>query len=480
MRKLLFAMLCVVFMSACGGGGGGTTATSTPTTPGAGSGDVTLTGKVAGTDIVAVDNSTGAVAARQTATVSGADKVFSIKVQSGKSYRFFLVENVGTATERIYPFYIGANNLFAISAGGTYDLGFVSTADGNATSANNPAFTGSVASTTIPTGILTNDASAFKTADLQGTWSFFQYISGANPYWARMTYTVDANGNATSSNGINSSGGTGQTGTRQLTISSSGVVASAGDTAATATRMYMTSSKQLIVGSGGATGEESLYIGIKAGSGFAQNDLTGTWRLHTFVGASNWRDWERQDVAISNGLLSITNTTSGSGPGVSNVSSLPISISSGGIISLPSGGPNGYYSVMTSDKNIMVATWTNNDGSVAIGLFVKNSGSFSIADLKGSWRTVGIGSSTTSYAWFRSLTVVDASGYSSTFGKYVNGSLVANQLNGGPAAISSSGKITITGQASAEGSITSAKDFMVLTQTDSVSSNYYYLSVGIK
>lgn len=486
MRKLMFMLVCAVFMTACGGGGSGTlTSASTPQNPGTGSGNVTVSGKVAGTDVIAVDSATDSVVARQTATLSGADKVFSIKVQSGKSYKFFFVENVGTSFERAYPLFIGVNNLFTIASAGTFDLGFISTASGNAMPTNIPAqLAGSVSGTTIPSGIMTNSTSIFTTTDLQGTWYFFQYITGANPYWARATYTVDANGNATSSNGINSSGGTGQTGTKQLTISPSGMIAVAGDMAATATKMYMSSSKQLIVGSGGSTGEESQYIGIKAASGFNQSDLTGTWRVHTFLGASSWRDWERQDMSItSNGLLSITNTTSGSGTAtISGVTGLPISINAGGIISLPSGGPNGFYGVMTSDKNIAVATWTNDDGSVAIGLFVKTGGAgFSVSDLKGSWRTAGIGSSTTSFAWFRSLMVVDASGYASTFDKYVNGGLVANQLNGGPAAISPSGKITIGGQASAEGSITAAKDFIVLTQTDNEpSSSIYFFSVSVK
>jgi len=432
---------------------------------------------VAGTDIVAVDNSTGTIV-RKTATVSGSDKVFSIKVQSGKNYRFFLVENVGTATERIYPFYIGANNLFTISTAGTFDLGFVSTANGNATPANTPTqLAGSVSSTTIPSGILTNDAYAFKTADLKGTWYVFQYIAGSNPYWARGTFTVDANGNATPSNGLNSNGGTGQTSSMQLSISSSGVISNL--TFPSSTRLYMSSNKQLIVGSGGDAGEESLYILVKAGSGFNQNDLTGTWKLNYLLGSSSYKNWKRADVTINNsGLMTFANHVSSEGSNT-NPGSVTLSLNSNGIITMPSSSMN-YYSAITADKNTMIATWSNGDGTKSIGLFVRSGGTvFKNADLVGTWRSNWLAIGATSNIWAHSLLVIDANGAANSFGIVANGLNETNSTSSTPITLNSSGLLIRT-DTGFEGIISLDKNLMVYTGMKGSNLDMFQLGILIR
>lgn len=476
MRRLFVMLSCVTFLAACGGGGG-TSTSNNPPAPGTDSGDVTLTGKVAGTDIVAVDNSTGAIV-RKTATVSGSDKVFSIKVQSGKNYRFFLVENVGTATERIYPFYIGANNLFTISTAGTFDLGFVGTDNGNATPANTPAqLTGSVSNATIPSGILANNANAFKATDLQGTWNFFKYTAGSDPNWYRATLTIDSQGNVTPSNIQSSTGST--TGSfSPMTIQPSGVLYNPNPQ--DSTRAVMSSNKSIIVGTGGSTGSERLFVMTKAGSGFIQNDLAGSWKLQTLLGSSNWSDWERQDVTItSNGLLSITNKISGSGDTDSNVSGLSVSISNGGVVSMPSGGPNNFYCTMSIDKNLMVATWTNDGGSVGFGIFVKRGSGFSNSDLVGTWRSNWLATGDTQNIWARSLLTVDVNGYSSSFGIVANGMSEPNSTNSSPITLSSSGILSNPNN-KFEGTMSPNKNIMVYTGLKGTNLDMYQLGILIK
>jgi len=84
--KRLFFLLLLVLMVGCGGSGGGsdTTGTGGDTT---GSGDVTITGTVAGTTFVAVDVASDTVVARKVAVSQNGSKVFTVKVQSGKQYK---------------------------------------------------------------------------------------------------------------------------------------------------------------------------------------------------------------------------------------------------------------------------------------------------------------------------------------------------------------------------------------------------------
>ncbi|MGA8753854.1 hypothetical protein, partial [Candidatus Deferrimicrobium sp.] len=70
----------------------------------------TIQGSVPGTVFVAVDNATNLEVGRVTAT--GSPKTFSMNVPTGKSYRFYVMENEGTGNERVYPMYMGANNVF--------------------------------------------------------------------------------------------------------------------------------------------------------------------------------------------------------------------------------------------------------------------------------------------------------------------------------------------------------------------------------
>ncbi len=95
----------------------------------------------AGTVFVAVDNDTNLEVGRVTAT--GTPKTFSMVVPTGKNYRFYVMENEGTGNSRVYPMYIGTNNVFELdntANGQMISLGMVNPdmGTGKATPANTP------------------------------------------------------------------------------------------------------------------------------------------------------------------------------------------------------------------------------------------------------------------------------------------------------------------------------------------------------
>jgi len=133
--------IMAIMLAACGGrGGSGTVGDSGGT--GTTAGTATIQGQVSGTAVIAVDDGTDLEAAR--ATASGTPKTFSMTLPTGKSYRFYLMENEGAGNDgRIFPVYVGTTNVFRITIdanGQTINLGLVNPnlSGGTATPANNP------------------------------------------------------------------------------------------------------------------------------------------------------------------------------------------------------------------------------------------------------------------------------------------------------------------------------------------------------
>ncbi|MBV5326634.1 MAG: hypothetical protein JZU65_03210, partial [Chlorobium sp.] len=72
-------------------------------------------------------------------------------------------------------------------------------------------------------------------------------------------------------------------------------------------------------------------------------------------------------------------------------------------------GFSSFHSVLSSDKNLIVAVMTNNDGSVALSLSVRTGGTaFSLANMQGAWKTNYL--MLNQYKWGRATTTLDVSG----------------------------------------------------------------------
>lgn len=458
--RFLMLLTAVIALTGCGGGGSSASRTTQSVDPGTGTGDVTVTGKVSGTAFVAVDAASATVVARHVATVqSDGSKVFSIKIQSGKQYKFYLVENEGTSDERVFPLYIGSGNKVSVAAG-TCDLGFVTTTDnGTATPAVIPAqFTEAVEDKTIPAGVAANSSSVYTQADLTGTWYFFQFISGTNPYWARATYIIDANGTATPSNGLNSHGGTDQTSTKSMNITPSGFVSDTANISST-TRFVVSRDKTLMAGVGGISGEQSLYIAVKGGGTFQQSDLTGNWKLHALTAGTTKRVWARGNAAFnSSGVITTSNAVNSQGTTTFDFPATPWTVPANGDFS-------GKNVAMSRDKNFMIMVVSNQDGSSSLALFVKTgSTGFSNSDLVGSWRSNWLAIGATSDMWVRSLAVIGSNGSLSSYGVIANGIGEPDNTSGDTIKLGPSGLVTTnTAENKLEGIMSIDKKLVIYT-----------------
>lgn len=459
-----------------------TDVTITMSSSSAGMGDVTITGTVAGTSFVAVEASSASVVARHTATVkSDGSKVFSIRIQSGRQYKFYLIENEGTLYERVFALYFGNGNRVLVRAGTTCDLGFVHTTDdnGKARPTNTPPqFTGPVDDPTVPTNVSKN---AYTQADLAGTWYIFQLHSGASPYYSYGTIQVDANGNATLLSPYNSNGTTSTNTIGTINISTSGIVQS------NYSRLVMSRDKNLIVGGyyyNSNTDPPRMTILVRASNGVTQGNLEGNWKLHSLNAGPNYRNWMRSDAIID----SLGNTTqsnrvgSNGNPGPSD-SIILTTNSSGSISATVSGAPFTLHGALTPDKNLIVAANINRDGSVGLGLLVRTGGTnFSPADMAGSWRgnwlVLGPAGQVNQDSWGYELAVVNSSGYASHYDRVSNGVSRPDRYSGSSLQITNTG-LVIAMSGNGEGVVSLTKDLFISTQSDS-SPNYSTLNVYMK
>ena len=133
----LFVILVAAALAACGGGG----SSSDSGGVGPGTGTATIQGSVPGTVFVAVNNDTNLEVNRVTATAT--PKTFSMDVPTGTTYRFYVMENENTGNSRVYPMYMGTNNVFELdntANGQIISLGMVNPdmGTGKATPANTP------------------------------------------------------------------------------------------------------------------------------------------------------------------------------------------------------------------------------------------------------------------------------------------------------------------------------------------------------
>lgn len=453
-----------------------TDVTITMSSSSAGMGDVTITGTVAGTSFVAVEASSASVVARQTATVkSDGSKVFSIRIQSGRQYKFYLIENEGTLYERVFALYFGNGNRVLVRAG-TCDLGFVSTT-GNGIAVPDitpPQFTGPVDDPTVPTNVSKN---AYAQADLAGTWYMFQLHSGTSPYYRYGTVQVDANGIVTTlPPAYSSNDSIINYGTTQITISTSGIIWENNGNS----RLVMSRDKNLIVG-GSYSGSPRMMILVRASSDVTQGNLAGTWKMHSLDAGPNYRNWSRSDITIdASGNSTQSNRMRNSGP-ASPSEPFVLNVTPTGLLSATRpGSPLTLHGALTPDKNLVVLAYRNSDGSVALGLLVRTGGTnFSPADIVGSWRSNWLTLGPYGDFWGRALAVVDSNGYSLSYDRVVNGESREDRYSNSRLEITNTG-LVFGMSGNGQGIVSLTKDLFISTQSDTINPNYSTLNVVMK
>ena len=482
---ILFVLTLSIGLPACGGGGGGSSSVV------GGAGTATIQGSVPGTVFVAVDNGTNLEVGRVTAT--GTPKTFSMDVPTGKSYRFYTMENDGTGNARVYPMYMGANNVFGLdntANGQVISLGMIDPdlVTGRSTPANIPALMmGRGASSVVPPSLA---GSAFSMDNVVGTsWGYNTLMTSGTMGWEHGTLSFDNNGLGHMTGIVRNGTPLSARDDIPYTMSLSGMLLDPGDNTF---QCVVSRDRSVMVATfTDAAGGPAMMIGQKRGSVYQTDgsDMTGTWRFQRMTAGSDnttsgWAYGTMQFVFGSANITSMTTNTGSGGGG-----NFAFSMDANGIMT--DGLDASFYGVMSGDKTMIVGTDAFGGNPEFWVLMKDTGGTYSTADMAGDWvmHAVSPGNSG-SRGWTYGQSIVDTSGNDTFSGMMGNAGPVSStqmtfQMNGGVMTMGGSGGGMGGGMMGGglvtptfHGTMNGAKNLMVSNYTDGTGG--YPFSIQVK
>jgi hypothetical protein len=440
---------------------------------------------------MAVDNETNLEVGRVAAT--GTPKSFSMTIPTGSNYRFYVMENEGTSNSRVYPMYIGTNNVFGLdntADGQTIFLGMVNPdmGTGKATPANTPALMmGRGVNAMIPSSLA---GSAFSMDNVKGTtWGYNTMMTSGTMGWEHGALSFDNNGLGHMTGIVRNGTPLSDRADIPYSMSLSGMLLNPGDN--TFQCVVSRDMSVMVATFTDNTGGPAMMIGQKRGGVFQTDgsDMTGTWRFQRLTAGSDntTSGWAYGTMQFVFGSASITSMTTNAGVGGGG--NFVFSMDGTGILSKT--GDASFFGVMSTDKAMIVATDTNGGNPELWVMLKTTTGTFSTADMMGDWVVHSVSSGNTgSRDWTFGHSVVDAGG-NSTFSQMMGsgGPVASSQMtftmNGGEMSMSGTGGGMGGGMMGGgmmpqtfHGIMNGAKNMMVSTYTDGTSG--YPFSIQVK
>ena len=434
----IFGVLGTLALVGCGGGGGGGSSVS--------GGTATIQGSVPGTVFVAVDNDTNLEVKRVTAT--GNPKTFSMVLPTGADYRFYVMENEGTGNSRVYPMYMGANNVFGLdntADGQTISLGMVNPdmATGNAIPANiPPLMMGRGANPAVPSSLT---GSVFSMDSVRGTtWSYNTMMTSGTMGWEHGTLTFDSNGLGNMADIVRSGNPSGIGSNIPYTMSLSGMLLNPGDDTF---QCVVSSDRSVMVATfTDSTGGPAMMIAQKRGGTYQTGDMTGIWRFQRLTAGNDnlSSGWAYGTMTFVSGAAGITSITTNNGLGT--LGNFTFFMDTNGIITQPPLVDPSFYGVMSMDKSMIVATNTN-EGHPEIWVMMRTpeGTTYPMNDMMGDWLMHSVSSGNTgSQDWAFGHSFVDSSG-NNTFSQMMGSNGVISPTQMTMTMNSTTGVMTIPG-----------------------------------
>jgi len=222
------------------------------------------------------------------------------------------------------------------------------------------------------------------------------------------------------------------------------------------------------VACGGGGGGDNSGTGGPPASGFTLADMQGTWNLHmaTSGDGAQWAGWVYGTLTISgSGVWTWTAVNRSNGDSTLPSGSATLAITSSGIVTM-AGHPS-FDAVMTKDKSMIVGTTNDGGGGYDLFVMLKSGGSFALSDLQGTWpiHMLTTGNSPLYIGWLYGTCSIDASG-NLTWTAVTRSNGDSTLPGASTLAISASGIVTIAGQPSFHGVMSSDKSLIVATMND--------------
>jgi precorrin-6B methylase 1 len=243
----------------------------------------------------------------------------------------------------------------------------------------------------------------------------------------------------------------------KLSINSNGVVTIQGDPTF---HGVMSTDKDTIVAVMSENNNTTFDIMVfqkSGGTTFSSSDLDGTWYMHA-LWSGNSNGWAYGSANISNGNANLTITRS---DGSNSTISLTPIINSNGVVTIQ-GDPT-FHGVMSTDKDTIVAVMSeNNNTTFDIMVFQKSGGTtFSSSDLDGTWYMHALWSGNSNGWAYGSANISNG-----------NANLTITRSDGSNSTISltpiinSNGVVTIQGDPTFHGVMSTDKDTIVAVMSE--------------
>ena len=137
-----------------------------------------------------------------------------------------------------------------------------------------------------------------------------------------------------------------------------------------------------------------------AGAAFSPGDMAGSWRFGTLA-VSGTMAWTRGTLAVDNSGIGTMTGVVRNGAAVPNVGGIPYAMSPSGMFHVT--GDASFEGVMSRDKGMMAANFTDNTGGSAMMFARRNGTTYSLSDIDGAWTfhrmNAGVDNAAAGWAW---------------------------------------------------------------------------------
>lgn len=346
---------------------------------------VGLTGVAAGGEVVALQADTNQIVAR--ANSAGATEPFQLSLPPGY-YRFFVLENTNSSSQRNYLLTQGNTSVFGFGSDRqlNLNLGRLDTRSGLAQAETDllsiPGVSAGGTDTSVPAVL---GGAKFGLADLAGVYAFQQLNTnvpnGADPVWQRSTLTISGTGLAVFSNSLDNLGSTADRPSLQLAINDGGVVTASGQPDFHGT---FSLDKNLLTATNSAGSQRQLMVIQRKTSGRVQADLAGEYSFNSLqdAGPGGGRGfWKRGTLTFdANGFGFQSDSVFSDGPPFDGFIGVNGLAADGTVTNFPD---SSLQAAMSPNLNFLVGTM----GTTQPELFAltRKSTGFTSANLAGIW-----------------------------------------------------------------------------------------------
>jgi len=307
-------------------------------------------------------------------------------------------------------------------------------------------------------GTNTDSADTKNTAALAGDWSFHSLRSGASTRWRHGNDQIDANGNATRIDITRSNANQDIGEPYTLSVDANNTV-----TKVDASTYHGTlSNNDLIVSTRSRSSGNAYRLQFlqKQSASYALSDLQGDWNFH-ILSSGNTNDWlhgeETIDASGNVTRVSVFNSDNSAvlGSGYSLAMDAQGNIIRADVAS--------YHGSISDDKSLMINTRSKESGTTfRIKILQKKGGSFTTADLAGTWDFHNLVSGAEA-SWTYGVDTIDSNGVVINTSRFYNSGDTTTRSGTQTLILDTNGVISRSDAPSYHGVMSQNKNLMIMT-----------------